>query len=200
MEHTERDVRTGRVVTRDLADYHVPVNADVPAIDVISIDENDPHVNDVGAKGIGEIGITGLAAAIANAVYHATGRASATCPSRPTSCCDAWAELGDIVARARAANESGQAAVLLATLVSVRGSSYRRPGRAAADRVRRRGCAAASAAAASSGIWSRRGWWRVEGGGPALVTYDSTRRRRRLRPPRRPGLQRRRRDPDRAPA
>ncbi len=73
-EHTERDARTARVVTRDLADYHVPVNADVPAIDVIAIDEDDPHVNEIGAKGIGEIGITGAGAAIANAVYHATGK------------------------------------------------------------------------------------------------------------------------------
>ncbi|HEX4454116.1 MAG TPA: xanthine dehydrogenase family protein molybdopterin-binding subunit [Kofleriaceae bacterium] len=72
-EHTVRDRRTGRVVTRDLADYHVPVNADIPAIDVISIDEVDPHVNALGTKGIGEIGITGVTAAIANAVYHATG-------------------------------------------------------------------------------------------------------------------------------
>jgi xanthine dehydrogenase YagR molybdenum-binding subunit len=73
-EHTVRDERTGRVVTRDLADYHVPVNADVPALDVVSIDEDDPHVSQVGAKGIGEIGITGGVAAIANAVFHATGR------------------------------------------------------------------------------------------------------------------------------
>ncbi|HEY1546388.1 MAG TPA: xanthine dehydrogenase family protein molybdopterin-binding subunit [Kofleriaceae bacterium] len=73
-EHTIRDRRTGRIVTRDLADYHVPVNADIPAIDVISIDEVDPHVNALGTKGIGEIGITGITAAIANAVYHATGK------------------------------------------------------------------------------------------------------------------------------
>jgi xanthine dehydrogenase YagR molybdenum-binding subunit len=73
-EHTVRDARSGRAVTRDLADYHVPVNADVPYIDVIMVDENDPHVNDVGAKGIGELGITGVVAAIANAVFHATGR------------------------------------------------------------------------------------------------------------------------------
>ena len=73
-EHTVRDARTARVVTRDLADYHVPVNADIPPIDVIQIDEIDPHVNEIGAKGIGEIGITGAGAAIANAVYHATGR------------------------------------------------------------------------------------------------------------------------------
>jgi xanthine dehydrogenase YagR molybdenum-binding subunit len=73
-EHTVRDNRSGRVVTRDLADYHVPVHADVPNLDVIMIDEADPHVNEIGVKGIGEIGITGAAAAIANAVYHATGR------------------------------------------------------------------------------------------------------------------------------
>jgi xanthine dehydrogenase YagR molybdenum-binding subunit len=73
-EHTQRDPRTARVVTRDLADYHVPVNADVPAIDVMMIEEDDPYVNEIGAKGIGEIGITGASAAIANAVYHATGK------------------------------------------------------------------------------------------------------------------------------
>jgi xanthine dehydrogenase YagR molybdenum-binding subunit len=73
-EHTVRDARSGRVVTRDLADYHVPVHADIPALEVISVDESDPHVNEIGAKGIGEIGITGITAAIANAVYHATGK------------------------------------------------------------------------------------------------------------------------------
>ncbi len=73
-EHTVRDARSGRVITRDLADYHVPVHADVPELEVISIDETDPHVNEVGAKGIGEIGITGISAAIANAVFHATGK------------------------------------------------------------------------------------------------------------------------------
>ena len=73
-EHTVRDARTARVVTRDLADYHVPVNADIPPIDVIQIDEIDPHVNALGTKGIGEIGITGATAAIANAIFHATGK------------------------------------------------------------------------------------------------------------------------------
>jgi xanthine dehydrogenase YagR molybdenum-binding subunit len=71
-EHTVRDRRTARAVTRDLADYHVPVNADVPELDVILVDEPDPFVNQLGVKGIGEIGITGAGAAIANAVYHAT--------------------------------------------------------------------------------------------------------------------------------
>jgi len=73
-EHTVRDERSGRVVTRDLADYHVPVNLDVPDLEIIMVDEKDEIVNAVGAKGIGEIGITGMAAAIANAVYHATGK------------------------------------------------------------------------------------------------------------------------------
>ena len=61
-------------MTRDLADYHVPVNADVPPIDVIMVPEDDPHVSEVGAKGLGELGITGIGAAIANAVFHATGK------------------------------------------------------------------------------------------------------------------------------
>jgi xanthine dehydrogenase YagR molybdenum-binding subunit len=74
LEHTERDPRTARVVTRDLADYHVPVHADVPDIEVIMVPEDDPHVNEIGAKGIGEIGITGISAALANAVFHATGK------------------------------------------------------------------------------------------------------------------------------
>lgn len=74
MEHTIADPVRGRIVNADLAEYHVPVNADVPDIDVIFVDEQDPHVNPLGIKGIGEIGITGTAAAIANAVYHATGK------------------------------------------------------------------------------------------------------------------------------
>jgi xanthine dehydrogenase YagR molybdenum-binding subunit len=73
-ERTVYDQRTARIMNADLAEYHVPVNLDVPAIDVIFVDEVDPHVNQVGVKGIGEVGITGMAAAIANAVYHATGK------------------------------------------------------------------------------------------------------------------------------
>lgn len=57
----------------NLADYLVPVNADIPPLDVVLVDETDDHVNPAGVKGIGEIGIVGMAAAIANAVYHATG-------------------------------------------------------------------------------------------------------------------------------
>lgn len=74
MEQTVMDRRLGRFITRDLADYHVPVHADVPEIDVVWAEESDARVNPVGVKGIGELGITGVAAAIANAVYHATGK------------------------------------------------------------------------------------------------------------------------------
>jgi xanthine dehydrogenase YagR molybdenum-binding subunit len=73
-EHTIRDRRTARAVVRDLVDYHVPVNADVPPIDILLVDETDPHVNELGVKGLGEIGVCGTVAAIANAVYHATGK------------------------------------------------------------------------------------------------------------------------------
>jgi xanthine dehydrogenase YagR molybdenum-binding subunit len=74
MEKTEIDLRTGRALNANLADYHVPVNADIGEVDVSVVEENDPHINPLGAKGIGEIGIVGVAAALANAVYHATGK------------------------------------------------------------------------------------------------------------------------------
>jgi xanthine dehydrogenase YagR molybdenum-binding subunit len=67
------DRRSGRVMNPNLAEYHVPVNADVPAMEVLTIEEHDPHVNALGIKGVGEIGITGSAGAVANAVWHATG-------------------------------------------------------------------------------------------------------------------------------
>jgi xanthine dehydrogenase YagR molybdenum-binding subunit len=72
-EETLTDNRFGRFMTHNLADYHVPVNADVHAIDVIFVEEKDNEINPLGVKGVGEIGIVGTAAAIANAVYHATG-------------------------------------------------------------------------------------------------------------------------------
>jgi xanthine dehydrogenase YagR molybdenum-binding subunit len=73
-EETLIDKRAGRAVNGNLAEYHVPVNADIGSIELEVLDEDDPLVNPLGAKGIGEIGITGVAAAIANAVYHATGK------------------------------------------------------------------------------------------------------------------------------
>ena len=72
-EESVLDARFGDWVNHDLAGYHVPVNADVERIDAFWLDEDDAHLNPFGAKGIGEIGIVGTAAAIANAVHHATG-------------------------------------------------------------------------------------------------------------------------------
>ncbi|WP_153535936.1 xanthine dehydrogenase family protein molybdopterin-binding subunit [Actinomadura macrotermitis] len=73
MEEGIMDRRFGDYLNHDLAQYHVPVCADVRGIDAVWIDEHDPHLNPMGAKGIGEIGIVGAAAAIANALHHATG-------------------------------------------------------------------------------------------------------------------------------
>ena len=73
-EETLVDHRFGRFMNANLAEYHVPVNADVHAIDVIFVDEKDDLINPLGVKGVGEIGIVGTAAAVANAVYHATGK------------------------------------------------------------------------------------------------------------------------------
>lgn len=74
MEETVMDHRMGRFVNRNLAEYHVPVNADVPSVEAFFVEERDEHVNPLGAKGVGEIAIVGVAAAVANAVYHATGK------------------------------------------------------------------------------------------------------------------------------
>jgi xanthine dehydrogenase YagR molybdenum-binding subunit len=73
-EETLFDHRFGRIMNANIAEYHVPVNADVHDIDVIFVDEPDDIINPLGIKGLGEIGIVGVAAAIANAVYHATGK------------------------------------------------------------------------------------------------------------------------------
>ncbi len=72
-EHAVMDRRSGRTLNANLAEYHIPVNADVPSMEALMIDEHDPHVNALGIKGVGEIGITGTAGAVANAVWHATG-------------------------------------------------------------------------------------------------------------------------------
>jgi len=73
-EETLVDHTFGRIMNANIAEYHVPVNADVHDIDVIFVDEPDDIVNPLGIKGLGEIGIVGVAAAIANAIYHATGK------------------------------------------------------------------------------------------------------------------------------
>ena len=72
-EETITDPGTGRIANATFGDYLVPVNADVPDMDVVFVGEPDP-LTPIGTKGVGEIGLAGIAAAIANAVYHATGR------------------------------------------------------------------------------------------------------------------------------
>jgi xanthine dehydrogenase YagR molybdenum-binding subunit len=83
MEETVYDPITGRPVTDNLADYPVAVNPDVHEIDVQFVDVPDEHFNAIGCRGVGEIGITGIAAAIANAVYHATGKRIRELPITP---------------------------------------------------------------------------------------------------------------------
>ena len=73
-EEALHDRRSGRPMNADLAGYHVAVNADVPSVEALLVDEEDPFVNPLGVKGVGEIGITGTVGAIANAVWHATGK------------------------------------------------------------------------------------------------------------------------------
>jgi xanthine dehydrogenase YagR molybdenum-binding subunit len=73
-EESVLDHQFGKFINHDLAEYHVPVNLDVKEIDVIFVEEHDEVVNPLGVKGLGEIGIVGVAAAISNAVFHATGK------------------------------------------------------------------------------------------------------------------------------
>jgi xanthine dehydrogenase YagR molybdenum-binding subunit len=89
LEESVLDPRFGDYVNNDLASYHVPVAADVEELDAVWIEEDDPYVNPIGAKGVGEIGIVGTAAAIANAVHHATGIRVRDLPLRPDKLIDA---------------------------------------------------------------------------------------------------------------
>jgi xanthine dehydrogenase YagR molybdenum-binding subunit len=82
-EEGQIDHTLGRVMNHDLALYHFPVNADIRDIDVIFVDEPDDVVNPLGVKGVGEIGVVGVAAAIANAIWHATGKRIRDLPITP---------------------------------------------------------------------------------------------------------------------
>jgi xanthine dehydrogenase YagR molybdenum-binding subunit len=81
-EATEIDRRFARYVNTNLADYRVPVNADVGDVEVILVPEEDRYVNPAGVKGLGELANVGTAAAVANAVYHATGTRVRALPIR----------------------------------------------------------------------------------------------------------------------
>jgi xanthine dehydrogenase YagR molybdenum-binding subunit len=82
-EETHADHRLGRFMNHNYAEYHVAANADIHDIDVIFVDEDDRIVSRLGAKGVGEIGIVGVAAAVSNAIYHATGRRIRSTPMTP---------------------------------------------------------------------------------------------------------------------
>jgi xanthine dehydrogenase YagR molybdenum-binding subunit len=82
LEATEIDQRYARYVNDNLADYLVPVNADVPGVEVILLSEQDDHINPAGAKGLGELANVGTNAAICNAIYHATGQRIRKLPVR----------------------------------------------------------------------------------------------------------------------
>jgi xanthine dehydrogenase YagR molybdenum-binding subunit len=80
MEQTVLDPRDGRPANGSMADYLMPVNLDIGELDVLFVPEEDPHVNALGVKGLGEIALVGIAPAIANAIHHATGRRLRTLP------------------------------------------------------------------------------------------------------------------------
>ncbi|HEX5146473.1 MAG TPA: molybdopterin cofactor-binding domain-containing protein, partial [Conexibacter sp.] len=82
-EESVLDREHGGFLNHDLAQYHVPVNADVRGVEAHWVEEDDPHLNPMGSKGIGEIGIVGTAAAIGNAFFHATGVRVRELPLRP---------------------------------------------------------------------------------------------------------------------
>ena len=74
MEDLVIDQRFGRPINNNLADYHVPVNADIPTMEVWFVNKKDPHTNPMGSKGLGEISLIGMAPAVANAIFNATGK------------------------------------------------------------------------------------------------------------------------------
>jgi xanthine dehydrogenase YagR molybdenum-binding subunit len=83
LEDTQMDPPTGRFTNANLAEYHVPSNLDIGEIDVSALDIPDTKLDSMGARGIGEIGITGTGAAIANAIFHATGKRVRDLPITP---------------------------------------------------------------------------------------------------------------------
>ncbi|HIV70155.1 MAG TPA: molybdopterin-dependent oxidoreductase, partial [Candidatus Aquabacterium excrementipullorum] len=82
-EETLADHALGRFMNHNFSEYHVPVNADIEDIDVVFVEEDDRVVSRLGAKGVGEIGLVGVAAAVSNAIYHATGRRVRSTPMTP---------------------------------------------------------------------------------------------------------------------
>lgn len=82
-EESLMDERYGRFMNHNFSEYHIPSHADIPEMDVLFVDEKDEEVSPLGIKGVGEIGMCGTAAAIANAIFHATGKRHRTLPIMP---------------------------------------------------------------------------------------------------------------------
>ena len=93
-EQTKIEPNFGNFITRSFADYHVPVNLDIANIDVIFLPEDDKIANEMGVKGIGELGITSVAASIANAIFNATGKRMRHLPITPEKLIEAPLEKG----------------------------------------------------------------------------------------------------------
>lgn len=83
MEETVFDQRYGKIMTNSLADYHVPVHADIPKVEVLFVNKKDPYTNPMGSKGLGEIALIGMAPAVANAIFNATGKRIRALPITP---------------------------------------------------------------------------------------------------------------------
>ncbi len=81
------DHRSGRIMNHNIAEYHMPTHADVEDIEVLFVEEEDDKVSPIGVKGVGEIGIAGVAAAISNAIFHATGKRIRHFPSPSIRSC-----------------------------------------------------------------------------------------------------------------
>ena len=88
MEELVKDHRFGRAVNNNFADYHVPVNADIPNVDVLFVNKKDPYTNPMGSKGIGEIALIGMAPAVTNAIFNATGKRIRSLPVTPDKILD----------------------------------------------------------------------------------------------------------------
>lgn len=82
-EETIANPKTARIFTATLGDYHVPVQADIPDISAFFVEERDDNIGALGAKGVGEIGLVGIAAAVANALFHAAGKRIRALPITP---------------------------------------------------------------------------------------------------------------------
>jgi xanthine dehydrogenase YagR molybdenum-binding subunit len=119
LEERPIDPQFGAFPNHDLATYHVPSCADVPNVEAAWIDEDDPHLKPMGTKGIGEIGIVGTAAAVANAVHHATGVRVRELPCGSTSCWGRYVFLRFSATASRMRSRSAPSSIVSSSLMSI---------------------------------------------------------------------------------